>query len=845
MPHRTLPAVLLCVAALLAGCAGSASEKAPEKAPRELRVCADPNNLPFSNERGEGLENRLAALVAREMGAEVKYTWWAQRRGFIRNTLRAGACDVVMGVPTSFELVLPTAPYYRSTYVFVYRKDAPFRIDSFDDPDLRTLRVGVHLVGDDGANTPPAHALAARGIIENVAGYTLYGDYSEPNPPARILEALGRGEIDVAVVWGPLAGYFAPRQDVPLEIVPVSPQIDLPFLPFVFDVSMGVERGDTALMRELERILDENRGEVETLLDEYGVVRVGEARVADGAVRVGFIAPEGGAARHALRGAELAAEEAGRAAELVDRPFMLLTARASGPDEAARAARRLAGQGAFAIVGGYDEASCRALAAVAESERLLFLNVGCRGDALRAAAPVARHTFHVEASERMYRQAGARTAGGPVLWHGGLTRYGAAQLNDRFRRRFGSPPAAPEWAAWFAVKTLWETAAREGTTDPARLAAVLESDSARFDGHKGAPLGFGRADHQLRQPLYEAPAPAPGGGEREGPAARPAVAARLPTLDRVRLGAGPHLLVSNEGSGDVTVIDARTRRAVARIPVGLRPRGIQTSADGARVYVALSDDAPTAESDADAVAAVDLRTGRLAARHSAGSDPEQFALSPDGRTLYASNEDAGTASVTDLRDGSVAARLAVGIEPEGVAVSPDGRWVYVTAETSNTVSVIDTRKNEVVASFLVDVRPRAAAFAPDGRRAYVTNEISGTVSVVDVARHAVVRTVRLDRSAKPVGVVVSPDGRRVYVANGHGHSVAVIDAAAARVVATVPVGRRPWGIAVSPDGRWVYTANGGSDDVSVVDAAALREVARVPAGSRPWGVAFRRSGAPR
>ena len=241
------------------------------QARRVLRVCADPNNLPFSNEAREGFENRLATLVAEELDADLDYTWHAQRRGFIRNTLRAGECDLVMGVPTSFELALPTSPYYRSSYVFVYRKDRGIDVRSFDDSVLRSLRVGVHFIGDDGANTPPAHALAARGMIENVRSYSIYGDYSEPNPPARLIEAVARGEIDVAVAWGPLAGYFAPKQPVPLEIVPVSPQIDLPFLPFVFDVSLGVRRGEDSLRAELDRVLRRRSADIEAILREYGV----------------------------------------------------------------------------------------------------------------------------------------------------------------------------------------------------------------------------------------------------------------------------------------------------------------------------------------------------------------------------------------------------------------------------------------------------------------------------------------------------------------------------------------------------------------------------------------------
>lgn len=269
---------LLSVWALAVACSLDVGRESSAAAVRELRVCADPNNMPFSNERGEGFENQLAELVAREMGARVRYTWWAQRRGFVRMTLRAGECDVIIGVPGSFELVLPTRPYYRSTYVFVYRKDADFTIDSFDDPDLGRLRVGVHLVGDDYANTPPAHALASRGIIQNVVGFSLYGNYARPNPPARIIEALAAGEIDVAIVWGPLAGYFAPRQSVALEVTPVSPQIDLPFLPFVFDIAMGVARGDTALKEELEHILAARDTEVQAILDEFGVPRLASGR---------------------------------------------------------------------------------------------------------------------------------------------------------------------------------------------------------------------------------------------------------------------------------------------------------------------------------------------------------------------------------------------------------------------------------------------------------------------------------------------------------------------------------------------------------------------------------------
>lgn len=237
----------------------------------DLRVCADPNNLPFSNRAGEGFENELARLVAKETHRRLVYTWFPQRRGFVRNTLRAGKCDVVIGIPSSYELAQPTAPYYRSTYVFVTRRDRKLHIASFDDPILKKLKIGVHAIGDDYANAPPAQALAKRGLASNIVGYSIYGDYSKPNPPARLIDAVARGDIDVAVAWGPLAGYFAKHEPAALSITPVSPEIDLPFLPFVFDIAMGVRRGDTALREELEQVLTKRRPEIQAVLRRYGV----------------------------------------------------------------------------------------------------------------------------------------------------------------------------------------------------------------------------------------------------------------------------------------------------------------------------------------------------------------------------------------------------------------------------------------------------------------------------------------------------------------------------------------------------------------------------------------------
>jgi mxaJ protein len=240
-------------------------------APGSLRICADPNNLPFSNDRLEGFENRLAAMAATSLGTRAEFVWWAQRRGFVRMTLNNGACDVIMGVPAAFELARTTRPYYRGSYMFVARSNRRDPIVSLDDPRLHRMRVGVQMVGDDFANSPPAHALSARGIIRNVVGFSVLGDYRQPNPPARIIEAVAKGTVDVAIAWGPLAGYFAHASRVPLTLQPVTPAMDPPFLPFEFDISMAVRKDDEPLARSLDAFIVRNQAEIEKVLDQFHV----------------------------------------------------------------------------------------------------------------------------------------------------------------------------------------------------------------------------------------------------------------------------------------------------------------------------------------------------------------------------------------------------------------------------------------------------------------------------------------------------------------------------------------------------------------------------------------------
>jgi mxaJ protein len=264
---RSVVASVLLIAAV--GCADSR---------RVLRVCADPNNLPFSNAQLQGFENKIADLVADSLDARLEYVWWAQRRGFIRNTLREGLCDVVIGVPARLETARTTASYYRSSYVFVTRRGSHAPA-SFDDPYLATATIGVHLIGDDFANSPPAHALSTRGITDNVRGYSIYGDYQQPNPPAALIDAVAGGSVDVAVAWGPLAGYFARQARMPLQLTRVRPDEEPPF-PFVFDMAMGVARSNHALQRELDDVIARRGADIERILRDYAVPLVRREAVA-------------------------------------------------------------------------------------------------------------------------------------------------------------------------------------------------------------------------------------------------------------------------------------------------------------------------------------------------------------------------------------------------------------------------------------------------------------------------------------------------------------------------------------------------------------------------------------
>ncbi len=250
--------------------------------PKELKVCADPDNLPYSNEQSEGFENKIAALIAQDLGAQLTYTWWPHQRGLIRRTLNEKRCDVLIGIPKGYDAVLWTKPYYRTAYVIVSVKDRGPEVTSLDDPILHQVKIGVHV------NTPPHDALAERGIVgANVVAYRLFHTpQAEPQEDlGQIIEDLLAAKIDVALVWGPFAGYYIKRLSAPLRLVPLRG--GGPATPFAFDISMGVRKGDGALKAELEEVLEKDAAAIQRILAEYGVPLV-TAEASDGETK-----PEG------------------------------------------------------------------------------------------------------------------------------------------------------------------------------------------------------------------------------------------------------------------------------------------------------------------------------------------------------------------------------------------------------------------------------------------------------------------------------------------------------------------------------------------------------------------------
>lgn len=290
--------------------------------------------------------------------------------------------------------------------------------------------------------------------------------------------------------------------------------------------------------------------------------------------------------------------------------------------------------------------------------------------------------------------------------------------------------------------------------------------------------------------------------------------------------------VSDEQANVVHVIDAPRWNAASDIAVGRRPRGMVTSRDGKRLYVASGID--------NRIDIIDLATRKVAGRLPSGPDPERFALSPDGRWLYVANENDNTVSFIDIARGTIAHTVAVGAEPEGMAVSPDGRWVICTSESASLVHFIDATTARLIDSVLVGTRPRDAVFSADGRQLWVSSETRGSVAVFSMPDRKLLHTIDFDdddrapETVQAVGIVLTPT--RAFVALGRGNAVAEVDPTTFAIRRYFPVGQRNWGIGLSPDGKRLYAANGLSGSVTVIDLVANQPLAAIAVSGKPWGV---------
>ena len=237
--------------------------------PGIIRVCADPDNMPLSNQKGEGFEQKIAELIARDWKSKIEYAWWPVRRGFFSRALNGRYCDIAIEAPSGLDMAGVTKPYFRSGYVFVTRKDRNLDMKSLADPRLKKLKIGVNILNSDAENTPPAMALSRYGVVGNLTGY--YTFYTDSVRPEDIINAVAKKDIDVAIVWGPLAGYFARNAAAPLVLQPLPERDSLSDFPFRFNIAMGVRRRDKELRDSLESFLQRRAPEIQSILKQYGI----------------------------------------------------------------------------------------------------------------------------------------------------------------------------------------------------------------------------------------------------------------------------------------------------------------------------------------------------------------------------------------------------------------------------------------------------------------------------------------------------------------------------------------------------------------------------------------------
>jgi len=233
----------------------------------EFKVCADPDNMPYSNVKHEGFEDKIAELLAKDLGKPLTYTYAYNRQGFLRNTISAKRCDIIIGVPPDFDALRTSKPYYRTGHVFVWRKDSNYNITSWDSPDLKKGLIGV--IGQSPATIP----MNDKGLIANARPYRMQRDLNLP--PSFMIDDLAKGDIDVAIAWGPIGGYFAKQSKTPMQVVPV-PEYESEDVKGkeYWNISVGVRKGDKDRMAQIQAALDRNQDKIFKILDDFGVPHV-------------------------------------------------------------------------------------------------------------------------------------------------------------------------------------------------------------------------------------------------------------------------------------------------------------------------------------------------------------------------------------------------------------------------------------------------------------------------------------------------------------------------------------------------------------------------------------------
>jgi quinoprotein dehydrogenase-associated probable ABC transporter substrate-binding protein len=231
--------------------------------PKVLRVCADPHNMPLSTEQGEGFENKLAELLAEKLGKRLAYTWYPAAPGFVRNTLGARKCDVMMGMPQGDDLVQVTNPYYRTAYSLLFEGHDLDGVETLGDPRLKGKRIGIV------AGTPPGNNMVVNGLMAKAKPYPLVVDTRVDSSAAAMVRDLGTGEIDAGILWGPMAGYYARQASPAATVVPLVKETTGPRL--VYRIAMGVRFTDQEWKRQLNRIIQENQGAINRVLLSFGV----------------------------------------------------------------------------------------------------------------------------------------------------------------------------------------------------------------------------------------------------------------------------------------------------------------------------------------------------------------------------------------------------------------------------------------------------------------------------------------------------------------------------------------------------------------------------------------------